>query len=90
MDIALSISAGLAQNVVVAKVDGQLWDATRPLEASCSLELLKFDHKDAQEVFWHSSSHVLGEALEHIYDCLLCKGPPGEDGFYYEAYMANK
>jgi threonyl-tRNA synthetase len=90
MDIATAISQGLAQNVVVAKVDDVLWDLTRPLERDCKLELLKFDHKDAQEVFWHSSSHVLGEALEHIYECLLCKGPPGEDGFYYEAYMADK
>jgi threonyl-tRNA synthetase len=90
-DIALSINKVLAQNAIVAKVDDKLWDLGRPLEQSCKLELLKWDSPEAQEVFWHSSSHVLGEALEHVYKCLLCKGPPLEEGgFYYEAYMENQ
>ncbi|KAL9644317.1 hypothetical protein ABK040_005778 [Willaertia magna] len=90
-DIAMSISQGLAQNVVVAKVNDQLFDLGRPLEGDCKLELLKWDAKEAQEVYWHSTSHVLGEALEDVYKCLLCKGPPLEDGgFYYEAFMGEK
>ncbi|KAF0981384.1 hypothetical protein FDP41_012494 [Naegleria fowleri] len=90
-DIAMSISAGLAANVVVAKVNGTLWDMGRPLEGDCTLELLKWDAPEAKEVFWHSSSHVMGEALEDVFKCYLCKGPPLEDGgFYYEAYMGDK
>lgn len=90
-DIALSISRGLAQHVVVSKVNDQLWDLGRVLEGDCTLELLKWDNPQAQEVFWHSSSHVLGEALEQVYECLLCKGPPlPEGGFYYESYMEDK
>ncbi|KAL9651597.1 hypothetical protein ABK040_001542 [Willaertia magna] len=90
-DIAESISQGLAQNVVVAKVDDQLFDLGRPLEGDCKLKLLKWDAKEAQEVYWHSSSHVLGEALEDIYKCFLCKGPPLEEGgFYYEAFMGDE
>jgi threonyl-tRNA synthetase len=88
-DIAQQV--GLAQNAVVAKVNGALWDLGRVLEEDCQLEFLRFDAKEAQEVFWHSSSHVMGEALEKVYECLLCKGPPMEEGgFYYEAYMNDK
>jgi len=90
-DIAMSISAGLAANVVVAKVNGALWDMGRPLEGDCTLELLKWDAPESKEVFWHSSSHVMGEAMEDTFKCFLCKGPPLDDGgFYYEAYMGDK
>ena len=68
-------------------MNGVLWDMGRPLEGDCTIELLKWDAPAAQEVFWHSSSHILGEAMERVYGCLLCKGPPMEDGgFYYEAF----
>ncbi|KAL1918484.1 uncharacterized protein VTP21DRAFT_3144 [Calcarisporiella thermophila] len=84
MDIARDISKSLAERVVIAKVNGQLWDLTRPFEASCKLELLDFEHDEGKMVFWHSSAHVLGEAAERHYGCHLCIGPPLEDGFYYE------
>lgn len=84
MEIAKSISNSLADRLVIAKVNGELWDTTRPLEGSCALELLDFDHEEGKQVFWHSSAHVLGEATERHYGCHLCLGPPVEDGFYYE------
>ena len=63
----------------------------RPLVGPVSkLELLKFDDdKDAKTVFWHSSAHVLGEALEHAYGCKLTIGPPLAGGFYYDSYMGK-
>ena len=62
----------------------------RPLESSCKLQLLKFDDYEAKQVFWHSSAHVLGEALERIYSGLLCYGPPIESGFFYDMYTGDK
>jgi len=68
-----------------------LWDMMRPLVGSVSkLELLKFDgDQDAKTVFWHSSAHMLGEALEHLYGCKLTIGPPLAGGFYYDSYMGK-
>lgn len=80
-------SSGLADNTVIAKVNNVLWDLDRPLEADCKLELLKFDDLQAQQVFWHSSAHILGEALERIYGGHLCYGPPIESGFYYDMHL---
>ncbi|KAF8459515.1 hypothetical protein BGX38DRAFT_1083903 [Terfezia claveryi] len=89
MNIAMGISKGLAENVVIAKVDGQLWDLERPLESSCRLELLKFEDTEGKRVFWHSSAHVLGEAAERRFGCHLCLGPPTDDGFFYEMGLEN-
>jgi len=50
------------------QVDGQLWDLNRPLEKDCTLELIKFDSDEGKEVFWHSSAHILGQALELKYN----------------------
>ncbi|KAJ1962086.1 threonyl-tRNA synthetase [Dipsacomyces acuminosporus] len=84
MDIANSISKSLAKRLVIAKVDGVLWDTVRPFEASAKLELLDFEHEEGKKVYWHSSAHVLGEACELHFGCHLCNGPPIEDGFYYD------
>lgn len=89
-DVARGISQGLADNVVIAKVNGILWDLDRPLEADCKLELLKFEDPEAQGVFWHSSAHILGEACERIYGGCLCYGPPIESGFYYDMFLEDK
>ncbi|KAF7264240.1 hypothetical protein GWI33_000437 [Rhynchophorus ferrugineus] len=89
-DVAKSISQGLADNSVISKVNGVLWDLDRPLETDCSVELLKFDNPEAQAVFWHSTAHVLGEALERIYGGCLCYGPPIESGFYYDMWLNDK
>ncbi|KAI8320317.1 YIL078Wp-like protein [Martensiomyces pterosporus] len=84
MDIANSISKSLAKRLVIAKVDGTLWDTLRPFEASAKLELLDFETEEGKKVYWHSSAHVLGEACELHFGCHLCNGPPIEDGFYYD------
>ena len=85
-EVAAGISKGLADNSVVSKVNGELWDLDRPLEGSCSLSLIKFDDDEGQAVFWHSSAHVLGEAMEKVYGGHLCYGPPIESGFYYDMF----
>ncbi|KAF7698839.1 threonine--tRNA ligase 1, cytoplasmic [Silurus meridionalis] len=85
--LACGISQGLADNCVVARVDDELWDLDRPLEKDCSLELLRFDNEDAQAVYWHSSAHILGEAMERFYGGCLCYGPPIENGFYYDMFL---
>lgn len=87
--IAKGISKSLVERTVITKVDGELWDLTRPLEKSCKLELISFDSEEGKAVFWHSSAHILGEACERRYGCYLCNGPPTKDppGFYYD--MAN-
>merc|ERR1712117_516251 len=88
-EIALGISKGLADNCVVAKVHGELWDLDRPFEGDAKLELLKFEDEEGQYVFWHSSAHVLGEAMERCYGCNLCYGPPIDQGFYYDMWTAQ-
>lgn len=85
--IAKEISNSLLKRTVIARLNGdnnQLWDLERPLEASCKLELLDFEHEEGKRVFWHSSAHILGECSERRFGCNLCFGPPIEDGFYYE------
>ncbi|XP_043929381.1 threonine--tRNA ligase 1, cytoplasmic [Protopterus annectens] len=85
--VACGISQGLADNVVVAKVNKEVWDLDRPFEEDSSLELLKFEDEEAQAVYWHSSAHILGEAMERLYGGCLCYGPPIENGFYYDMYL---
>lgn len=80
----------MADNAVISKVNGQLWDLDRPLEGDCKLELLKFDDPEAAAVFWHSSAHIVGEAMERMYGGCLCYGPPIESGFYYDMYLEDK
>ncbi|KAI0050277.1 tars protein [Auriscalpium vulgare] len=90
MDVAKEISKSLSERLVIAKVDGSLWDLERPLEVSCKLELLDFEHAEGKKVFWHSSAHVLGEAAERHYGCHLCLGPPTDDGFFYEMAIEDR
>lgn len=67
-----------------------LWDLERPLINSCQLELLDFEKEEGMNVFWHSSAHILGQACEKYYECQFCRGPPVEDGFYYELAMKDE
>ncbi|KAL8668112.1 MAG: hypothetical protein Q9202_000090 [Teloschistes flavicans] len=77
-------------DVVVAKVDGkELWDLDRPLERNCRISYLPFTSPEGRNVFWHSSAHVLGEAAECHYGCLLSHGPPVEQGFFYDMAIAE-
>ncbi|KAJ8005501.1 hypothetical protein DPEC_G00118610 [Dallia pectoralis] len=85
--VAAGISQGLADSTVVAKVNSSVWDLDRPLEEDCSLQLLKFDDEEAQAVYWHSSAHIMGEAMERVYGGCLCYGPPIENGFYYDMFL---
>lgn len=82
-------SKSYADSLVIGKVNGVLWDLERPFETdNISLQLLTFEDSDeGKEVFWHSTAHVLGEAMERVYGGLLCYGPPIESGFYYDMFM---
>merc|ERR1712223_165618 len=85
-EVAAGISKGLADNCVVCTVDGEAWDLDRPFEKSAKLKLIKFDDDEGKKVFWHSSAHILGEAMERVYAGHLCYGPPIEEGFYYDMH----
>ena len=65
------------------------WDVNRPLEGSCQIKLLKFDDAEGKETFWHSSAHVLGEALENRFGVQLAFGPPTDSGFFYDSYTGS-
>ena len=71
--IALSISEGLARNVLAAKVNGEVWDATRPLEKDVTLRLLTWEVQEGKATFWHSSAHLMAEALEVLYGIKMPK-----------------
>lgn len=85
MQIAESISMGLAKKVLVAEVDGKSWDLTRTLTGDCALKLYTWDDATGKETYWHSSAHLMAEALEALYpNVKLGIGPPVEYGFYYD------
>ncbi|OQD90580.1 hypothetical protein PENANT_c001G08662 [Penicillium antarcticum] len=79
----------IAAEIVICKVDGELWDLNRPLEKDCKVLLVPFSNPEAREVFWHSSAHCLGEACECEYGCLLSHGPPTPQGFFYDMAMPD-
>ncbi|GAA5041233.1 threonine--tRNA ligase [Marivirga lumbricoides] len=90
-DIAMSISEGLARNVLSAKVNGQVWDATRPINTDAHVQLLTWNDPEGQNTFWHSSAHLLAEALEELYPGIKFGiGPPIENGFYYDVDFGDK
>ena len=90
-DIAMSISPRLAADVLAARVNGQVVDLTRPITEDASLELLKWEDDDAKKVFWHSSSHLMAEALEALYPGVKFGiGPAVENGFYYDVDFAGQ
>ena len=84
-----AIAAASLAAAANSSVAGELWDITRPLVGDCQLKLLKFDSEDGKTVFWHSSAHLLGAALEAVLGCHLTIGPALQNGFYYDAYMGN-
>ena len=85
LQIAASISEGLARNVLAAKVNGQVWDATRAIDADSTLQLLTWNDLEGKNTFWHSSAHLMAEALEALYPgTKFGIGPPIETGFYYD------
>ncbi len=85
MDIARGISEGLARNVLAAKVNDEIWDANRPITADVSIKLLTWQDDDGKGTMWHSSAHLLAEALEALYPgTKFGIGPNIENGFYYD------
>lgn len=85
LDVAKSISEGLARNVLAAKVGDQVWDAFRPIEEDVNLTLLTWNDKEGQGAFWHSSAHLMAEAIEILYPGVKFGiGPNIENGFYYD------
>lgn len=85
MEIALGISEGLARNVLAAKVNGEVIDANRPLHSNSTVQLLTWNDLEGKSTMWHSSAHLMAEALEFYYPGIkLAIGPPVKNGFYYD------
>ncbi|MCD7930438.1 MAG: threonine--tRNA ligase [Tannerellaceae bacterium] len=85
MQIAESISSRLAQEVLAANVNGEIWDLSRPIEEDSAVKLLKWDDEEGKHAFWHSSAHLMAEALQELYPGIKFGiGPAIENGFYYD------
>jgi threonyl-tRNA synthetase len=91
LDIAKSISEGLARKVLAASVNGQVWDLTRPIQDDASLKLLTWNDPEGKSTFWHSSAHLMAEAVEALYPGVkFWVGPPVENGFYYDMDLGGR
>ncbi|HNR20977.1 MAG TPA: threonine--tRNA ligase [Bacteroidia bacterium] len=91
LEIAKSISEGLARNVLAAKVNGEVRDLMRPIYEDTTLELLTWDSKDGKNTMWHSSAHLMAEALESFYPGIkFWVGPPVDNGFYYDVDLGGQ
>lgn len=91
LDIAKSISEGLARNVLAAKVNGEVWDATRPINSDVKLVLLTWNDDAGKSTLWHSSAHLMAEALEALFPGVkFWVGPPIENGFYYDVDLGGQ
>jgi threonyl-tRNA synthetase len=91
MDIAIGISEGLARNVLSASVNGKFWDANRPITTDSSLKLYTWNDKEGKISFWHSSAHIMAEALEALYPGVkLGIGPAIDNGFYYDIDLGDR
>src|SRR6185436_4642797 len=90
-DIARSISEGLAKKVLAASINGQVWDATRPINQDAALKLLTWEQNDGKSTFWHSSAHLMAEAVESMFPGVkFWVGPPVENGFYYDMDLGGR
>ncbi len=91
LDIATQISEGLARNVLAAKVNGVVQDATRPIDEEATIQLLTWNDAEGKATFWHSSAHLLAEALESLYPGVKFGiGPAIETGFYYDVDLGGQ
>ncbi|MBD1432686.1 threonine--tRNA ligase [Sphingobacterium sp. DN00404] len=91
MQVAQSISEGLARNVLGAEVNGEVWDASRAIEEDASVKLLTWNDDKGKSTFWHSSAHLLAEALEALYPGIKFGiGPAIETGFYYDVDFGDR
>ena len=91
MDIAKSISEGLARKVIAAGVNGQVWDASRPIKEDAAIKLYTWNDAEGKNTFWHSSAHLMAEAVEGMFPGVkFWVGPPVENGFYYDMDLGDK
>ncbi|MCL2038957.1 MAG: threonine--tRNA ligase [Bacteroidetes bacterium] len=90
LDIAKSISEGLARNAVGVLVNGEGYDLNRPINADCNLRILTFDNEEGKQIYWHSSAHLMAEALQQLYPGIKFGiGPAIENGFYYDVDLPD-
>jgi len=91
LDVAKSISEGLARKVLAANINGQVWDATRAINEDAKLTLLTWQDKDGQSTFWHSSAHLMAEAIESMFPgAKFWVGPAIDRGFYYDMDLGGR
>lgn len=93
MDVAKSISEGLARKVLAAKVNNEVWDASRPITTDATLKLLTWDDTDGKLTFWHSSAHLMAEAVESLFPGVKFWVGPAlekEKGFYYDMDLGGR
>ena len=91
LDVAMSISEGLARNVLAAEVNGEVWDPQRPIATDATLKLLTWSDDAGKSTMWHSSAHLLAEALEALFPGVkFWVGPPIENGFYYDVDFGDQ
>ncbi|SKA19147.1 threonine--tRNA ligase [Sediminibacterium ginsengisoli] len=91
LDVAKSISEGLARKVLAASINGQVWDATRPITSDATLKLLTWEDLDGKSTFWHSSAHLLAEAVEALFPGVkFWVGPALDKGFYYDMDLGGR
>ena len=91
MDVALSISEGLARNVLAAKLNDAVVDASTPIDSDASLQLLTWNDEEGKKTFWHSSAHLMAEAIEALYPgTKFGIGPAIENGFYYDIDLGDQ
>lgn len=90
-EVAASISQGLAKAVLSAEVNGEVWDLTRPIKKDSSIKLLKFEDEWGKKTFWHSSAHLMAEAVETLFPGVkFWVGPPLDNGYYYDIDMGGR
>jgi threonyl-tRNA synthetase len=91
LDVAKSISEGLARKVIAANVNGKTWDATRPIDEDATLKLLTWNDAEGKSTFWHSTAHLMAEAVESMFPGVkFWVGPPVDNGFYYDMDLGGK
>ena len=91
LEIAKSISEGLARNILSASINKEIWDINRPINSDCSLKLHTFNDIEGKKCFWHSSAHIMAEALEELYPGVkLGIGPAIDNGFYYDIDLGDE
>lgn len=91
LDIAKSISEGLARKMLAAVVNGEVWDLSRPIYTDATVKLLAWEEKEAKSTFWHSTAHLMAEAIESLFPGVkFWVGPPIDHGFYYDIDLGGR